>query len=359
MFVKRFFMKNKVLVLFLLSLTSLYAEWTDHVTINGYSSFEYEQKIEGDDGDEYRSFDADLFDIVLNVRPSEKVRVAADITWEHGAASEDDRGNVALEYAFSEYIHRDELKFRAGKMYTAFGIYNEIHTAKPATVNFKEPLSTNKIHKIGGDINYFPRWGSGLALLGNVNSFDYIFQLTNGDMTEADQDHNPYDKDDNAHKAFSGRVKANLNNIEYAFSFYHDIFTEYDANVTAVGEGEINSYDVHLIADLFDNFKFQIEAVAGTLKRVNQTQINRQSLSLMGIYDATDTVRIYYINEYFDPNIDMKQDTVTMNTLGVNIELDSSLYIKSEVFNSSAQKNNVKIAGESYNELRTAIVVGF
>ena len=183
-------------MLFLFGATSLFAEWTDRITVNGYSSFEYEQKIEGDDGDENYSFDADLFDLVFNIRPSEKVRVAADVTWEHGSASEDDRGNVALEYAFSEYTHSNELIFRAGKMFTAFGIYNEIHTAKPATVNFKEPLSTNKIHKIGGQMNYFPRWGSGLAVLGNFDSFDYIFQLTNGDMEVADEEHNPYNKDE-------------------------------------------------------------------------------------------------------------------------------------------------------------------
>ena len=150
-----------------------------------------------------------------------------------------------------------------------------------------------------------------------------------------------------------------MDDIEYAFSFYTDTFTEYDANVTAVGEGKINSYGFHVIADVFDDIKFQVELVAGSLKRMNEAKINRQSLTLMGIYDITDTLRAYYINEYFDPNIDIKQDEVTMNTLGINIEIDSSLYIKSEIFNSNAKRDNIKIAGESYSEFRTAIVVGF
>ena len=354
-------MKNKILIFFLLCITSLFAEWTDKFTVNGYSSFEYEQKIQGDDGDEYNSFDADLFDLVFNIRASENVRVAADVTWEHGAASEDDRGNVALEYAFSEYIHSDALKIRAGKMFTAFGIYNEIHTAKPATVNFKEPLSTNKIHKIGGDIQYFPRWGSGIALQGNNGDFEYIFQATNGYMDVEDEEHNPYNKDDNAHKAFSGRVKVNLNDTELAFSFYSDTFVEHDEDNESMvlGSAKINSYGIHIITDVSDDLKLQAEVITGILNSVGADEITRSSLSLMGTYDLTDTLRAYYISEYFDPNSDIKQDIVTMNTIGVNIELDSSLYIKSEIFNSSAQKNNVKIGRESYSEFRTAFVVGF
>lgn len=121
-----------------------------YLTINGYSSFEYE-KLLGDEGkgDPNGSFDADLFDLVLNITPTDRLRIASDITFEHGAASEDNRGNVAVEYAFGEYTVMNALRFRASKMFTPFGIYNEIHTAKPAFLTVKEPLSTNKNHKFG------------------------------------------------------------------------------------------------------------------------------------------------------------------------------------------------------------------
>lgn len=353
-------MRGSTLLLLFLSVTGLFANWTEKITLNGYSSFEFEKKIEGDDGkgDEHGSFDADLFDIVLNVRASDKVRVAADITWEHGAASEDSTGNVALEYAFTEYIHSDALKFRAGKMFTAFGIYNEIHTAKPATVNYKEPYSTNKIYKIGGDVNYFPRWGAGVSLNGNSGVYEYIFQVTNGYMDILDEDHNPYDKDDNSKKAFSGRVKANLDGLELGFSFYSDAFVDYD-DVEDLGNASLNSYGVHLIADVMDDFILQAEAITGDLDRVGQDKINRDSLSLMGVYDLSDTVRAYYIFEYFDPNRKLSDDRVIMNSLGVNFEIDGTIYLKCELYNTNSQDANKKLNGSDYSEFRTAFVVGF
>src|SRR6185503_9424416 len=46
-----------------------------------------------------------------------------------------------------------------------FSLYNEIHTAKPLFLSVKEPVSTNKIEKMGSTIRFYPRWGAGLAVL--------------------------------------------------------------------------------------------------------------------------------------------------------------------------------------------------
>lgn len=357
-------MIRKTAIPILLLACSLSADWTEHITINGYASFEYEKQIGGDNGygDQSGSFDADLLDIVVNVRPTEKVRVAADLTWEHGSATEDDRGNTAVEYAFTEYIHSDMVHFRAGKMFIAFGIYNEIHTAKPAMVNFKEPLSTNKIHKIGGDVNYFPRWGSGVALHGNNGKLDYIVQVTNGDMEVADQDHNPYSQDDNAEKAVSARVKTYSKDLELGASLYHDTFSKYDQSgpePVIIGEGTLSSYGIHAIYRPTDDLTLQAELVAGTLKDPGEDTIERYSMSLMPVYDISDSLRAYYIYELFDPNNDLSDDRVQMHSLGLNINLDKSLYIKCELFNVDSQSDNTKLNGADYTELRTAFVVGF
>ena len=100
------------------------------------------------------------------------------MTWEHGAATEDDRGNVALEYGFVEYAVSDLLKVRFGKMFTPFGIFNEIHTAKPAFLSVKEAAGTNKPERIvEAGYRFFPRWGTGIALRGDGvlggKDFDY------------------------------------------------------------------------------------------------------------------------------------------------------------------------------------------
>lgn len=138
-------------------------------------------------GDPNGSFDADLFDLVLNFRPTDRLRVAADITWEHGVASEEHFGNAAIEYAFGEYAVSEALRFRAGKMFVHFGIYNEIHTAKPATLTVKEPQSTNKNHKFSSELRFYPRWLTGIAITGRRTiggvDVDYIAQLANGEQS--------------------------------------------------------------------------------------------------------------------------------------------------------------------------------
>jgi hypothetical protein len=127
------------------------AEITDKLRINGYGSLEFEKQLTDPDkgkGDKSGSFDSDGFDLVFNFTPADRFRVSADLTWEHGAATEEFRGNVAVEYAFAEYLVRDWMIVRAGKMFTPFSIYNEIHTAKPLFLS-EGAGGTNKIEKMG------------------------------------------------------------------------------------------------------------------------------------------------------------------------------------------------------------------
>src|SRR5436190_14010768 len=107
-------------------------EMADRIVINGYTNFEFSKQLSKDGkGDKNGSFDADQFDLVFNITVSERVRAALDLSWEHGTATEDGRGNQAMEYGFVEYTLSDKLKLRFGKMFTPFGVFNEIHTAKP------------------------------------------------------------------------------------------------------------------------------------------------------------------------------------------------------------------------------------
>ena len=106
-------------------LLHLHALDLDSFRINGYTSFEYERQLGGADagpGDANGSFDTDLLDIVFNLRPADNLRVAMDVTWEHGVASEDAFGNAAIEYGFVERTFSDAIRLRAGKMFTPFGV---------------------------------------------------------------------------------------------------------------------------------------------------------------------------------------------------------------------------------------------
>lgn len=353
---------RKFLLLFLFMSVSLKADWTEKIMLNGYFSFEYEKNLDRENGGGYQgdpngSFDSDLFDLVLNVHPSDKVRVAADVTWEHGPSTEDDRGNVALEYAFAEYIHSQSVKFRAGKMFTAFGIYNELHTAKPATINYKEPLSTNKIHYLGGSVNFFTRWGSGVAVLGDSmlygHPLDYIIQVTNG---QNDGEGNPYDTDDNVNKAVTARIRVDLSNdLQLGASFYTDTYSEYNSTNDIEGEGKIVSYGLQTIWKATENTRLQAEFVGGTLKEHESAKVTRYGFNIMPTYDLTDTLTLYYMYEFFDPDTDTGNDTSTLHNLGFNYELDDVMFIKCEIYNQKSQDDALL----TYTQFRAAFVVGF
>ena len=100
-------LRTAALVLAVLAVASgARAQVWDKLRINGYGSLEYEKQITDASkgkGDKNGSFDADGFDLVFNFTPTDRFRVAADLTWEHGPATEEFRGNVAVEYAFAEY----------------------------------------------------------------------------------------------------------------------------------------------------------------------------------------------------------------------------------------------------------------
>ncbi|MEO8501458.1 MAG: hypothetical protein ABI565_11130, partial [Vicinamibacteria bacterium] len=200
-------------------------EMADRIVINGYTNFEFEKRISKEGGgDPTGSFDADQFDLVINVTVSERVRAAADFSWEHGTATELGQGNQALEYGFVEYAVSDMLKLRFGKMFTPFGIFNEVHTAKPAFLSVKEAASLNKNSRIvGGGYLFYPRWGAGIGIHGDgvVSGTDITYDvlIANGDQENV----NPFEKDENSSKSITARLRVDASdNFRVGYSFYHD-----------------------------------------------------------------------------------------------------------------------------------------
>jgi len=368
----------------LFTFTSLNASWTDKVTINGYFNFEFEEQISGKKHsrvDEYASFDSDMVDIVFNVQPTDRLRLAVDFTWEHGSQSELDKGNVGYEYAFAEYTISDKLKVRAGKMFTPFGIYNEIHTAKPSTIILKEPNSTNKIYFMthykdaNGDPTYeqtmlYPRWGTGIAVLGNSEMFgmscDYILQVANGDLTYG-IDGNEYDKDDNNQKAVTARVRLDItDDLQVGISTYHDKMVQYiydstEDDMIPGGDMYISTQGAQLIWHINDDFRFEAEYISGTLDIKNHQigKFRRSGYSLLPSYFVTDIINLYFLYSKSDPNHNRTNDSVVNYAPGVNIEVDNNMFLKIDYFNVVSQDNNTLFNGEDYSELRAALAIGF
>ena len=340
---------------------SLQAQLGERIRINGYSSFEFEKQFgEKGKGDPNASFDADLFDLVLNIYATNRLRIAADITWEHGSASEDDRGNVAIEYAFPEYTVTNWLKIRAGKMFVPFGIYNEIHTAKPAFLTVKEPLSTNKPHKFGTPERFYPRWATGIAFLGNftVNDkdFDYNLQISNGEQDAT----NPFEEDDNKQKAIAGRLRFTpVHDLKIGLSFYKDSATELDQNDEDTGNRtNIFSYGGQLEWRV-QNLGLEFEYVGGRVKQSNGMAQKARAFTLMGFYTLHELFTPYLRFEYLDPNTRLDNDTARMFVYGINIEVDENLYLKAELNTVDPNSGNSRFSGVGFTEFKFAIAVGF
>ncbi len=336
----------------------------DNVTINGYLSFEYERHLDGDKtnvnnepvGDANGSFDMDLFDLVINIQATDKLRVATDLTWEHGAATEDNRGNVAIEYAFAEYSLSQQTKVRAGKMFTQFGIYNEIHTAKPASLSVKEPQTTNKNNKLGSDIRFYPRWLNGLAITGHyqlpASSWDYVLQLSNGESQEV----NPYEEDDNTHKAFNGRFRYRPGDAwQLGLSFYRDTMEG------ATSQIKIESYGLQVEWESQGNTELGIEFeyVSGNEDHSDGANINRNAYTLMMYQPITDTITPYVRYEYLEPNKNITSDEASVLILGSNILIDENMFLKIELDHFKGEDNNASVGGASYSELKISLSVGF
>jgi len=345
----------------LLAAPTLFAAPIENIDFNGYLSFEYEQHINGDaGGDKHGSFDLDLFDLVLNIDLSNSLRVATDITWEHGTATENELGNAAIEYAFAEYRINNLLQLRAGKMFTNFGIYNEIHTAKPAILTVKEPLSTNKNNKLGSEFRFYPRWNTGIALLGIKETpeygLDYIIQLSNGEDTES----NPYEEDTNNTKAINGRLRVHLSDtIRAGLSFYHDKLNHYDLSGNVDGSTRITSFGSQLQYETADGLGIEAEVVSGKVKTYQGVNIDRYALTTMFYFQLSPGITPYYRYEFLDPNRDISDDNGSIHILGVNLPVDNNMHLKIEIDKFNTDTANSEYNGADFVELKSSISIGF
>ena len=336
------------------------AQLGDKIKINGYGSLEFEKQLQdAGKGDPNGSFDSDGFDLVLNVLPSERVRVAADLTWEHGAATEAGRGNVAVEYAFAEFLVSDWLKLRGGKMFIPFGLYNEIHTAKPLFLSVKEPFATDKTDKLGSPIRFFPRWGSGIALLGGGLVFgrdlDYVAQLSNGESVFV----NPFEQDDNGTKAFAARVRYHvLAQLALGVSYYRDRFTEPTVEGKAGdGRSTLASYGVTASWD-GKPAGAEVAYLWGSIDPSQADSFSRAGLEAM-VWGNFGRVRPYVRYEWHDPNRDKGDDSASILIGGLNVRLEGSLFLKAELDRYASDPGNAKLKGVDYTEFKASLAYGF
>ena len=355
------FYKIKYLVIALFISIQTWAISLDKITINGYSSFEIEKQLsQKGAGDKNASFDADLLDLVFNFQATDNVRVSMDVTWEHGAATEENKGNVAIEYGFAEYAVNNKFKIRFGKFLTPFGYFNEIHTAKPSFLSVKEASSTNKTERLAGNgFRFFPRWGTGISLKGNLNNTnftsDYDILIANGEAQGYDI--NQHEEDHRNSKSITARYRFEAtNNLKLALSGYHDPYPGKDIK-SLTSYGILLQYDINKWTILF-------EAVQGKKITTNPSnKIKQTGYFIQASYSFEHSgFTPYFRYEYVDPNNKISKNAGLVYILGINYEIDESLMLKIEdhLHRGQSQTQDLnKYPNNGYNEIKIALVVGF
>ena len=331
----------------------------DMITLNGYTSFEFEkQRGNAEDGlgDPNFSFDADLFDLVFNIQVDDRIRAATDVTWEHGGASEDNRGNMALEYGFVEYSVSDLVRLRFGKMFTPFGIFNEIHTAKPAFLSVKEAAGTNKTERIVKDaFRFFPRWGTGIGLHGDGalgdGYVDYDVLIANGEQEET----NPFEEDNNKAKSVTARIGYDPSpKVHVGSSFYFDKLSGPDYDYT-VSEGIEIEYDREAL-------RIVAEVVLGFRKPDSDAVVKQLGWYVQPSYQISPGFTPYVRLDFVDSNLSSGSNHGIGVIFGFNIETSGGLILKLEENYLKGAANSaglLDIPGRDYHEIKAAVVLGF
>jgi phosphate-selective porin len=332
-------------------------ELLDRVSINGYAALEFEKQL-GDEGfgDPNGSFDADQFDLVFNIQASDRIRVAADISWEHGTATEDDRGNQALEYGFVEYTAHDLFKVRFGKMFTPFGIFNEIHTAKPAFLTVKEAPSLNQTERVvEGAFRFYPRWGAGIGINGSGvlggKNFNYDVLFANGENETT----NPFEEDDNTAKSVTGRFRIEpTDTLRLGTSFYYDSM-EHAAFDSIWSQGLELEWT-------YRKFRVQAEAAWGSLgRREGGESIHQMGWYIQPSWHFDNGLTLYLRYDSIDPDGDVDDDQGSDFIAGLNYELSKNFQFKLENnwFQGGSATEYAALPGRDYQEIKAAVVMGF
>lgn len=346
---------KKVLMCFLIALSIVKAQ-ENKFHINGFFDFEAEVSNKDASGKKW-TFDQHHLNIITNYLINDQFRVSSEIEWEHGPlfSSSTSSGNIYLAKAFLEYKHSDALLVRAGKFLSPFGIYNERHDATPTYLYSFLPQSIygNQEQSFGGKGRLFAKHSTGIQLLGNLYwenmNLKYQVYLSNG------RGPNESEKDNNSNKGIGWRIV--FSPIGQELSIGSSFYSDRNGNAsntmqTTVGfDAEYNFADAHIEAEYFIP---QLEKVDeqgnpnGKFRTVNGYYV-------LGAYTFLERITPFVRFEQFDSDIDIKSNSETITTIGINYSITSSVFLKAETQLFSFQDSSLK----KYELFVTSIAVAF
>ncbi len=335
----------------------------DKLLFYGYIDLEYKQttgnKYDGSGEDDANmkngAFDQHHFNILMEATVTSEIAAKAHLEFEHGIYPGAGDAAMVLEYAFVEYVKRNGLKFRWGKMLSPWGIYNEIHDSTPAYLSVYPPELFYRSGTKGG-FALIPKWITGMTALGGVptgishTDIDYIVYIGNGEsrVTINENEH-----DDNQNKAVGCRLQLTDHDEAYQVgisAYYGDKATSRDklseTHWTTVFHADFNWREGNLRGEYG-------RSVLGTQ---TETSWYVQTSWRFGRY--TPYLRYQTLNPHEEGN----DEDWTIYLAGVNVKVTDYLFYKIEWNEHKRGSNNRDIVtGEplEYGEFRSALTLLF
>ncbi|MBK5256853.1 MAG: hypothetical protein JJE39_12530 [Vicinamibacteria bacterium] len=240
-------------------------------------------------------------------------------------------------------------------MFTPFGVFNEIHTAKPAFLTVKEAASLNKNDRIvDGGFLFYPRWGAGIAAHGDGviggRDLTYDILVANGDQ----QDANPFEEDENTSKSLTARLRMDVSEgVRLGYSFYRD----------RLSSPSYTLLQSHGLEAEFVRSKFRVlaEVAFGSLGLAGggaQKQIGWYVQPSVHLNKGwTPYLRLDFVN----PNRRLSDVGGRDFIVGVNLELSKNFQLKVEnnSFKGGSKSSLAQFPGRGYHEIKAAVVLGF
>lgn len=330
-------MKANLIIILIVLLVSANIGYSQEQKLHAFGFFDFEMEFNNlDDIGKSGTFDQHHLNILANYILDNHFSVSTEIEWEHGPyfTSQSSTGKIYLAKAFVTYKHSNAFFIKAGKFLSPFGIYNERHDATPTFLSTFLPQSVygNKelsLEHEGHKSRLFAKFATGIQVFGNLYlkewSVKYQLYVSNG------RDPNESELDNNTNKGFGWRfvVSPPLKGLQIGTSYYMDK-NGLAHNTIQKTLGFDIEYDV-------SNFHLEAEYIIPKFEKFNVLDIptgefrSLRGFYILGAYTFFDKLTPFARYEFFDPDVNEKNNTERTMVFGLNYAATLSVYLKGEV----------------------------
>ncbi len=291
----------------------------------------------------------------------QKIRVLSDIEFKGGTDitpnDPNSVGTLKVSRAWLEYSVSSELKVRAGKMITPFGLYNLIHDASASYFAVDPPLlySDLKLFPSLPSNRLFAKYYTGVEFLGTFDldkegsQLEYSVGIGNGRGLSITGD------DLNNNRSLSARIMYRpsvFRGFQIGSSFYTD------RNFEGIG-GVKNDLEYAYGIDLqFENSEMQIQAegLASSYKIINGNRITAGISYIQIAYTFFDVLTSFVNYSIVLADLSNNNSVFSRFNLGLNYAISPNLFLKTEI---QFHQSEEEFSENNFNVFKISAAIAF